>query len=90
VSIYMMVDVAVQSPCLLFATFGWHAGRLAPGVAYRLWSETSHQSRDAFTRPQIVDSDLTPLALELSLWGVPVQPHALLLTNTFRVPSTTL
>ena len=45
------------------------AGRLAPGVAYRSWSEGSHRSLAAFSSPEIVDADLVPLALELARWG---------------------
>lgn len=45
------------------------AGRLAPGICYRLW--TAHQ--DALlaprSRPEIQTADLAPLALELALWG---------------------
>lgn len=45
------------------------AGRTAPGVAYRLWSEGSQRSLAAFTAPEIVEADLTSLALELAVWG---------------------
>jgi ATP-dependent helicase HrpB len=45
------------------------AGRLGPGIAYRAWSEGSHRSLAAFSRPEIVDADLAPLALELASWG---------------------
>lgn len=46
------------------------AGRLGPGVCYRLWSETEHQQLAAFDPPEILQSDLTPLALQLLAWGV--------------------
>ncbi|BFM12573.1 ATP-dependent helicase HrpB [Simiduia litorea] len=46
------------------------AGRLAPGVCYRLWSETQQQELAAFTPPEIEQSDLSPLALQLFRWGV--------------------
>jgi ATP-dependent helicase HrpB len=46
------------------------AGRLAPGVCYRAWSEGSHGSLAAFTSPEIMETDLTSLALELAGWGV--------------------
>jgi len=46
------------------------AGRLAPGTCYRLWSLQSHSSLLAFTPPEICRTDLTELALQLSLWGV--------------------
>ncbi|MFZ5589092.1 MAG: ATP-dependent helicase HrpB [Pseudomonadota bacterium] len=45
------------------------AGRLEPGVCYRLWSEGAHQKLPEFNRPEILDADLAPLALELALWG---------------------
>jgi ATP-dependent helicase HrpB len=43
------------------------AGRMAPGVAIRLWPES--QRLDAGIRPEIAQVELTPLALELALWG---------------------
>jgi ATP-dependent helicase HrpB len=45
------------------------AGRLSEGVCYRLWSEGSQASLAAHTPPEILNADLAPLALELSLWG---------------------
>ncbi|HKZ73308.1 MAG TPA: ATP-dependent helicase HrpB, partial [Steroidobacteraceae bacterium] len=45
------------------------AGRLAPGVCYRLWSEGAHASLAPFTAPEIAEADLAPLALELASWG---------------------
>jgi ATP-dependent helicase HrpB len=45
------------------------AGRTAPGVCYRLWSEGAHASLAATTPPEIVEADLAPLALELAVWG---------------------
>jgi ATP-dependent helicase HrpB len=46
------------------------AGRLEPGVCYRLWSEAAHRALAPFTPPEILEADLAPLALELSRWGV--------------------
>jgi ATP-dependent helicase HrpB len=46
------------------------AGRLAPGVCYRAWSADAQRSLAPFTRPEILDADLAPLALELAVWGV--------------------
>lgn len=43
------------------------AGRVAPGVAICLWPES--QRLDAGIRPEIAQVELTPLALELALWG---------------------
>jgi ATP-dependent helicase HrpB len=45
------------------------AGRLEPGVCYRLWSEEAQRGLLPFTPPEILDADLAPLALELALWG---------------------
>ncbi len=45
------------------------AGRLEPGVAYRLWSEAEHKRLPAFTPPEILEADLAPLVLELAGWG---------------------
>jgi ATP-dependent helicase HrpB len=49
------------------------AGRNAPGVAYRLWSESEHLRRPAWPVPEIAGADLTPLALELAIWGAPAE-----------------
>ncbi|MBO6808895.1 ATP-dependent helicase HrpB [Thalassospira sp.] len=46
------------------------AGRLEPGVCYRLWPENEHRARAPFTAPEISDADLAPLTLELARWGV--------------------
>ncbi len=46
------------------------AGRLAPGVCYRLWSAEAQRSLAPFSPPEIVDADLTPVALELAAWGI--------------------
>lgn len=46
------------------------AGRLGPGICYRLWTKTEHFSRPDFLPPEIVGADLSPLLLELLQWGV--------------------
>jgi ATP-dependent helicase HrpB len=46
------------------------AGRTAPGVCYRLWSETTQRGLIPQAIPEIRSADLVPLALELSAWGV--------------------
>lgn len=46
------------------------AGRLAAGRCYRLWSEEEHSQLPEMNVPDIRQSDLTPLALELAIWGV--------------------
>ena len=47
------------------------AGRTAPGVAYRLWSESQHLGRSAWPEPEMSGADLAPLVLELAAWGAP-------------------
>ncbi len=46
------------------------AGRQGPGVCYRLWSEAAQASLLPQTPPEIRSADLTPLAFELSAWGL--------------------
>jgi ATP-dependent helicase HrpB len=46
------------------------AGRTAPGVCVRLWSEAEHHALDAFRRPEIAQTDLAGFALEAAAWGV--------------------
>jgi ATP-dependent helicase HrpB len=45
------------------------AGRLGPGVCYRLW--TADEERTLLERPlpEILEADLASLALELAVWG---------------------
>ncbi len=52
------------------------AGRLEPGVCLRLWSEEDHRSLAEKDLPEILETDLAPLALELAKWGV-TDPGAL-------------
>lgn len=46
------------------------AGRLGPGICYRLWTTAREVGRPAHRTPEILQSDLASLALELALWGV--------------------
>ncbi len=46
------------------------AGRLSKGVCYRLWTQASNHNRPAHRNPEILETDLTTLALELKIWGV--------------------
>ena len=46
------------------------AGRLGPGVCYRLWRQAENRALSARDQPEILVSDLAPLALELAAWGV--------------------
>ncbi len=52
------------------------AGRLEPGVCYRLWDEPETRSLIPFARPEILEADLSRLALDLAAWGV-TDPAAL-------------
>ncbi|MDR6678445.1 ATP-dependent helicase HrpB [Pseudomonas oryzihabitans] len=46
------------------------AGRLEPGVCYRLWSEELHQQLAAYDSAEILQADLAGLALQLARWGM--------------------
>jgi len=46
------------------------AGRLEPGICYRLWTDQEHQTLTARRSPEIVDADLCSLLLDLAQWGV--------------------
>jgi ATP-dependent helicase HrpB len=52
------------------------AGRLGPGVCYRLWDEAETRALAPFAKPEILEADLAPLALTLAEWGV-ADPSAL-------------
>lgn len=45
------------------------AGRTEPGVCYRLWDEAETRGLVPFDRPEILEADLTGLALDLTRWG---------------------
>jgi ATP-dependent helicase HrpB len=45
------------------------AGRLSPGVCYRLWSTADQVQLPERQEPEICAADLTGLALELAIWG---------------------
>ena len=45
------------------------AGRVAPGVCYRLWSEAADRSRPGFLEPEIRRIDLANAVLQLYAWG---------------------
>ncbi|MBC7961408.1 MAG: ATP-dependent helicase HrpB [Steroidobacteraceae bacterium] len=52
------------------------AGRQAPGVCYRLFSRHSLSAMIPHTPPEIRETDLSPLLLELAAWGC-ADPSAL-------------
>lgn len=45
------------------------AGRIEPGVCYRLWGEADQFGLREFTPPEIQQADLTAMVLELAQWG---------------------
>ena len=45
------------------------AGREAPGVAIRLWSTALHRGLAAYDRPEILEAELSGLALDCAAWG---------------------
>ncbi len=46
------------------------AGRLSPGVCYRMWSKVTHTRLDQHLVPEILQTDLSSLMLSLAQWGV--------------------
>jgi ATP-dependent helicase HrpB len=45
------------------------AGRTEPGVCWRAWEEAETRALPAFERPEILEADLSGLALDLARWG---------------------
>jgi ATP-dependent helicase HrpB len=45
------------------------AGREAPGVAIRLWTAALHRGLAPFDRPEILEAELSGLALDCAAWG---------------------
>ncbi|MDE3174965.1 MAG: ATP-dependent helicase HrpB [Pseudomonadota bacterium] len=52
------------------------AGRVEPGICFRLWEETANGGLAPYAQPEILAADLSGLALDLALWGV-ADPAAL-------------
>ena len=46
------------------------AGRLGPGVCYRLWTREQEAGRPEHRPAEMLQADLAPLALDLALWGL--------------------
>ncbi len=46
------------------------AGRLSPGVCYRMWSQVTDARLQEHRTPEILESDLSSLALDLASWGI--------------------
>ncbi len=51
------------------------AGRLAPGICWRLWTKGQNGALAPFDPAEILEADLAGLALELAAWGA--EPEAL-------------
>jgi ATP-dependent helicase HrpB len=45
------------------------AGRLQPGVCYRMWTFQEELTHTEKNNPEIMEADLTALVLELAVWG---------------------
>ena len=45
------------------------AGRQAPGVAIRLWTEALHRGLPPADRPEILEAELSALVLDCAAWG---------------------
>ena len=47
------------------------AGRETPGVAIRLWTTAQHRGLAPYDRPEILEAELSGLALDCAAWGTP-------------------
>jgi len=47
------------------------AGREAPGIAIRLWTEALHRGLRAHDRPEMLEAELSGLVLDCAQWGTP-------------------
>ena len=45
------------------------AGRTQSGIVYRLWTQSQQAGLVQSRKPEILETDLSPLALELAAWG---------------------
>jgi ATP-dependent helicase HrpB len=52
------------------------AGRLSPGVCYRMWSMATQHRLPAHRNPEIMEADLASLTLDMAQWGI-VDPSKL-------------
>ena len=62
------------------------AGRIEPGVCYRLWDEPQTVSFAPYTQPEILSADLSSLLLDLAQWGVS-DPATLAFLDSPPVPA---
>jgi ATP-dependent helicase HrpB len=54
------------------------AGRIAPGVAIRLWSEALHRGLPLADRPELLEAELSSLVLDIAGWGAVIGDLAFL------------
>ncbi|GGJ38164.1 helicase [Neoroseomonas lacus] len=54
------------------------AGRTAPGVAIRLWSEALHRGLPLADRPEMLEAELSSLVLDVAGWGTSLTELAFL------------
>jgi ATP-dependent RNA helicase HrpB len=54
------------------------AGRIEPGVCYRLWDEPQTAALEPFARPEVLAADLSSFALDLAAWGADADKLAFL------------
>jgi ATP-dependent helicase HrpB len=57
------------------------AGRVEPGICYRLWDEPQTAALAPYGQPEILAADLSPLVLDLAQWGV-ADPGKLIFLDT--------
>ncbi|MBR1570893.1 MAG: ATP-dependent helicase HrpB [Bacteroidales bacterium] len=60
-TVRISLDMAVQRT--------GRAGRVAPGICYRLWSAATESRMAAVRTPEILEADLAPLVLDAAAWG---------------------
>lgn len=46
------------------------AGRLAPGICYRMWTKATQEKMALFRTPEILEADLASLVLDMAQWGI--------------------
>jgi ATP-dependent helicase HrpB len=54
------------------------AGRIEPGICYRLWDEPQTAALEPYARPEILAADLSSFALDLAAWGAAPEKLAFL------------
>ena len=52
------------------------AGREAPGLAIRLWTQSAQRGLRPYDRPEILEAELSGLVLDCAAWGTPPQQLA--------------